>query len=502
MLRLTGLLPEDTGWIQQMLTVRNARRAQQKRFSGWAANLEPEYLTGYEYMPGTGEMLVAPGAAKAIWERLTRMQRPRHFQGMLRTVSDVRLRYVGEARDYQHEVVKAMVARSNAVAVGPCGCGKTDMALRVMAGKGGKWLIVVHMRELVKQWSERIAARLESYQLEFNEPDESMREAGNARPVWTSIYSTTRKRRWNGEAEFVIATVQGLRRHSQDVVELAEEGRAIWVDECHHTPCATFTEVLALGAWRYRFGVTATPERADGTTALMHWWIGPTVATVDRGKVEASGHLLRPRLEVVTTDFRSDYDPDEPGDMQRLIQKMIDSSSRAATIVRTVLRLVAEGRHILVCVDRIGYGEYLAAVIGDLSAVPVRVCHAKLPKADRAEILSKVADGSIRVIIATSLADEGLDIPILDTVVLATPSGSATRAEQRMGRACRPLPNKPEPIIVDVVDPLVCRVDQNGITHRIFVNQFRKRYASVYRAKANHDAIEIREMLKGFRNAR
>lgn len=120
--------------------------------------------------------------------------------------------------------------------------------------------------------------------------------------------------------------------------------------------------------------------------------------------------------------------------------------------------------------------------------------------------MSEVADGSIRVLIATSLADEGLDLPILDTVVLATPSGSATRTEQRMGRACRPLSGKLEPLVVDIVDPLVQREekieDDNGYVvevriHKVFLNQFRRRYNAVYRKMTHCDHDAVKRLLKG-----
>lgn len=481
MLHISGLSPHDKSHLRQLLTIPNPRRLQSLRFGGWVGRDCPKELTGYRDLEGDA-MLVAPGAGAMVWRWLQATNRERKFQGVLRPSIPIDdMEYSGQGRQYQDPVVDAMAVRSNAVAIGPCGCGKTDMALRVMARRGGQWLIMVHMRKLRTQWAERIAARL---------------------GATVSLYSTTRKRRWDPEARFVIATVQALRRHPQDVVTLSGEHRGVWVDECHHTPSTTFTEVLSLGAWRYRYGVTATPERADGTTALMHWWIGPVVATVARASVEESGHLMRPRLIPVATDYEDTYNPDEPGDMQRLIGRLCDSQSRLITVCASIASLAHLNRHVLVCVDRISYGEQIEAWLRERHGIASELCHGKLPKSDQDYIIDRVAGGETRVLIATSLADEGLDLPILDAVVLATPSGSATRCEQRMGRACRPLAGKPEPVVVDIVDPLVRREAVDPATgetrvHRIFLNQFRRRYNAVYRKMTNRDEVAVKALLRG-----
>lgn len=475
MLRLSGLTDADKSDIRRLLTIPNPRRMKSLKYTGWVDAREPKELLGYADLP-EDEILVAPGAGWAVWHHFEAKGRKRFWQPILRPPITQDTKYEGESRSYQEDVVVSMSVRTNAVAVGPCGCGKTDMALRVMAVRGGPWLIVVHMRKLRTQWAERIATRMGAK---------------------VSLYSTTRKKKWDPEADFVIATVQALRRNGADVAALAAENRGVWVDECHHTPCATFTDVLALGAWRYRYGVTATPTRNDGTTALMHWWIGPVVATVDRGQVEDSGHLLRPTLQVITSRYTDTYNPDEPGDSQRLIGRLCGDEQRLRLVADAVCGLWHHGRHILVCVDRIAYGEELALILTRDYKIPVECCNARLPKAEQDRIMSEVANGEIRVVIATSLADEGLDLPILDTVVLATPSGSATRTEQRMGRACRPLAGKVTPVVVDIVDPMVSRVDESGTVHRVFLNQFRRRYNAVYRKQCNCDYEAVRLILKG-----
>ena len=70
----------------------------------------------------------------------------------------------------------------------------------------------------------------------------------------------------------------------------------------------------------------------------------------------------------------------------------------------------------------------------------------------REAVLARVRSGELRVVVATQLADEGLDLPMVDAVVLAAPSSHKPATRQRVGRACRALEGKRTPIVVDVVD--------------------------------------------------
>jgi superfamily II DNA or RNA helicase len=72
------------------------------------------------------------------------------------------------------------------------------------------------------------------------------------------------------------------------------------------------------------------------------------------------------------------------------------------------------------------------------------------------------------------LADEGLDAPILDAVILMTPQRSENRTIQRIGRVLRALDGKEQPIVIDIVDSAI----------GVLWNQARSRYFSAYRSLA------------------
>jgi superfamily II DNA or RNA helicase len=76
----------------------------------------------------------------------------------------------------------------------------------------------------------------------------------------------------------------------------------------------------------------------------------------------------------------------------------------------------------------------------------------KDPGEVRAEVYDDVRAGRTKTVVATTIADLGLDLPILRTLVLAAGGKSSVRHLQRIGRVARPYPGKPSALVVDFDD--------------------------------------------------
>jgi superfamily II DNA or RNA helicase len=113
---------------------------------------------------------------------------------------------------------------------------------------------------------------------------------------------------------------------------------------------------------------------------------------------------------------------------------------------------VKAGRHVLIQTERVEHAKVLSRLIGDRHGLGSVAVYGALGVKARALALSQVASGACPILIATQLADEGLDLPILDTLILGVPQRNAARLEQRVGRIARPAPGKVDAIVYDLLD--------------------------------------------------
>jgi len=155
------------------------------------------------------------------------------------------------------------------------------------------------------------------------------------------------------------------------------------------------------------------------------------------------GATMAPAIWRVDTGWESGIEDQE---WTALITEMLESEDRQRILFGVAHRLLQEGRQVLILTERVPHAEATASALGGTAI------HARLSKKARAAALAALADGTIRLAVATQLADEGLDVPGLDALILAVPCTQAGRLEQRVGRTMRVRPGKRTPIVVDLVD--------------------------------------------------
>jgi superfamily II DNA or RNA helicase len=327
------------------------------------------------------------------------------------------LRFARPLRSYQASAVEAVLRAGGGVLEAPCGSGKTVMGLAVLSRLQTRALVLAHTRDLIEQWRERAGEYL---------PGVRVAEAGDDDEA---------------KADIVLATVQTLARWG--VSKLVKWGKgfgAFVLDEAHHAPAKTFTHVVGAMAARWRIGLTATPKRADGLSPLLMAHFGPVAHRVSAAVLEQAGATVTPHVRFV----RAGSTPGDGAFMQ--------------TLRRLVIAHAAEGRTILVLVRLVEEAHDLAA---GLRSVGARALVGELSDASRKRALDDARRGSLRVLIATSLADEGLDVPQLDTLVMGTRTGISGRLKQRVGRIQRPHAGKKQPLVIDLV-----AADDDGVTER------------------------------------
>jgi superfamily II DNA or RNA helicase len=130
---------------------------------------------------------------------------------------------------------------------------------------------------------------------------------------------------------------------------------------------------------------------------------------------------------------------------QRLGIVMNRARNRAALDI--ALRHTLEEDSVLVLVNQVDHGQAIA------DRIPGAVCcYSEMGRSKRRAAIQGFSDGSIPCMVATSLADEGLDVPRANVLVLVSGGRSKGKVEQRTGRVLRAFAGKKVGIVYDFLD--------------------------------------------------
>jgi superfamily II DNA or RNA helicase len=312
--------------------------------------------------------------------------------------------------------VKAFEETGGGVLSLPCGFGKTTVALALSAHLKVRTMIVVHKEFLANQWVDKIK--------EFCPNATIGRVQGDIFDV---------------EKDFVIAMIQTMCMREFDKKAFDSIGLLI-VDEAHHIGAPAFSQFMFKICPKFTLGLTATPERKDGLTRLLYWFLGPEFFKVER--------VNQGTTKVTTLNYTDEAFKEAPPvtrfgqlNMAGMINIVTELEARNDLIVETAEEALAVGRRVLILSDRREHCFYLQNRLGSKA----RLYIGGMKEAD----LAKSAESPI-VVATFQLAHEGLDIPALDTVILATPKSDI---KQSIGRIMRETKGKVnDPLIYDIAD--------------------------------------------------
>lgn len=338
--------------------------------------------------------------------------------------------------DYQEAAKEAMLKAYYGILQSPAGSGKTQVGIALAAALGRKTLWLTHTRDLLSQSKNRA----EQY-------------------MSPSLTGTITEGRVQIGKAITFATVQTM--CNLDLGRYRDVWDCIIVDECHRvagtpTSVTQFSKVLNSLAARHKYGLSATVHRADGMIAATYALLGqiayqvPDAAVAE--KVMTVNVLPRPTHQGLSREF---LDTDGTIIYAKLVNFLADRYDRNELIAAD---LVENRNHYnLILSDRLSHLEYLMKHLPhDLRDQAVMVdgkMTSKKAKAMREQAIEDMRQGRKRYLFATySLAKEGLDIPRLDRLYLATPQKDYAVITQSIGRIARTFGGKAEPVVYDYVD--------------------------------------------------
>jgi superfamily II DNA or RNA helicase len=336
----------------------------------------------------------------------------------------------------QIKAFDALAAHDTGVLAATTAFGKTVVAAALMAKRARNTLVLVHRRELLAQWVERLKTFLDI-------DPKHIGVIGGGRRKPTGVID--------------VALIQSLVRGGEVSDLVADYGHLVF-DECHHLSAASFELVARRAKARYVLGLSATIARKDGHHPIIFMQCGPVRHRVD-ARAQAAERGVAHRAKHRATKFQLPPPlaaSDRPA-MPAVYAALAQDEPRNDLIFDDVLKALEAKRSPLVLTERKDHLEYLQRRFSRFVRHLV-VLRGGMSAAERraSETALRVPDDEERLILATGrYIGEGFDDPRLDTLFLTMPISWKGTLAQYVGRLHRQHGGKTEVFVVDYVDEAV-----------------------------------------------
>ncbi len=425
-LRLSGIPHVLRETLIETLQFPNPKWIENHRMGRWNRGV-PRELRFYDQVRGGG-LWIPRGYIRQLIFLCRRYRINYRIDDQRRSLPPVHFSFNGQLRTFQQEAVQRMLNKEFGTLSSATGSGKTIMALYILAQRRQPALIIVHTKDLVHQWIQRITSFL-------NIPEDEIGIIGGGKKLI-------------GE-KITVALVQSLYKCADEVS--IHIGNLI-VDECHRTPSRTFTEAVTEFDSRYMLGLSATPWRRDKLSKLIFWHLGDIHHQIDKTLLVENGFVLSAEVIFRQTNFRPFFDP--VMEYSKMLSELTADDERNRLIASDISKESQDNPGVcLVLSDRKKHCETLKAILTYKYNVSSEIMTGDLSTTQRLEVLEGLNRGRVKVLIATGqLIGEGFDCRQLTTLFLATPVRFSGRVLQYLGRVLRPAPGKTRARVYDYVD--------------------------------------------------
>jgi hypothetical protein len=227
--------------------------------------------------------------------------------------------FQGALRPEQQVAAEAMLKHNTGVLSATTAFGKTVVAAWLIAQRDVNTLVLVHRRQLLDQWVQRLSTFL-------NLQQKLIGQIGGGR------------RKPTGSLD--VAVIQSL-VHTGVVDDCVANYGHVIVDECHHVSAHSFEQVVRRTKARYVLGLSATVTRKDGHHPIIFMHCGPVRHRVDP-RVQAASRPFTHSVFVRPTPFQAAGDRTADGrvEFQTLYRELAQDEPRNAAICDEVVHAV------------------------------------------------------------------------------------------------------------------------------------------------------------------
>lgn len=348
---------------------------------------------------------------------------------------------VKERRDYQYSAVVQCILNGYGIVKAATGSGKTVIAAMVAYAIHKDSVFIVHTRDLLYQSFRAFC--------EILGPDHiGIIGDGKFEPRRITIATVQTLAKAIDEYESYAydedyesgGAVEEMNAELEDKIsEWAGTIGLVQFDEVQRVASRTaYCVRYMFGNADYAFGYSASPWRDDGADLMIEAAFGSRIVDITASELIRQGYLVRPHILIKPV-----RDNIWSGNDYNKIYKsaIVENMVRNMQVAGDAIEMYKNGESVLVLVTQLQHGQILEDMIRP-TCPDVRFISGKSRMKVRTQTIQDMRDGKLRLIIASTIADVGLDIPRITTIVEAGAGKSSVTALQRLGRIMRPFAGK------------------------------------------------------------
>ncbi len=324
------------------------------------------------------------------------------------------------------------------VIVAPPGAGKTVIALKIITDKQQPALIIVHRKQLLSQWIERIIAFLGIPKSEIGIIGQGKNKIGS---------------------KITIATIQSLSKVLKEEAARTIKNAfgTIIVDECHHIPAESFQQTISKINTFYIYGLTATPFRKYSDGKLIFVFLGEIISEILSSE---NTPLNSPKIVIRETTLDTPFNP-KTDKFEVLSRILVHDSIRNKLIVDDIQKEISSGRKIVVISERKDHIDVLSQYLrNNFEIISLTGDDNEVSRQSKWKMLQ---EGQYQVLLTTGqFFGEGTDLQNANCLFLVYPFSFEGKLIQYIGRVQR---GEITPIIYDYHDRKI------DYLHRLFLKR-------------------------------
>ncbi|MEZ4969425.1 MAG: DEAD/DEAH box helicase family protein [Flavobacteriaceae bacterium] len=323
-------------------------------------------------------------------------------------------------RNHQLGIIETVSKKDYGVIVAPPGSGKTVIGLKIIMDKGQPTLIIVHRKQLLEQWTERIEAFMGIPKRDIGVIGHGKSKIGK---------------------QITVATIQSLPKQIESV---ENQFGTIIVDECHHVPAETFRKTIEKLQAYYLYGLTATPFRKYNDGKLIFTHLGEIIANIQPIEIE---NYKQAKIIIRNTELDVPYNS-KTDNFEALSKILIHDTARNKLILEDVKTELNHGKKAVIITERKEHIDTLYLFLKQsYEAITLSGEDSEASKKAKWKTLQ---EGSFQVLITTGqYFGEGTDLQNISCLFLVYPFSFEGKLIQYIGRVQR---SEINPIIYDYRD--------------------------------------------------